>query len=105
MPDDRARRLFAKTTYFGSAPVHIDDYIQSIKLQSIEKQNPTRDELRAAFSDLLIPPQLLARLGPARETAAEGCSCMDIPRKWKDQHRRNGLPKPLESSSGSREHS
>ena len=62
---DRARRYLQKTTYFGSAPVHIDDYIQSIKLQSIEKQNPTRDELRAAFSDLLIPPQLLARLGPA----------------------------------------
>ncbi len=62
---DRARRYLQKTTYFGSAPVHINDYIQSIKLQSIEKQNPTRDELKQAFSDLLIPPQLLARLGPA----------------------------------------
>ncbi len=62
---DRARRYLQKTTYFGSAPVHIDDYIKSVKLQSVEKQHPNRDELRAAFSDLLIPSQLLSRLGPA----------------------------------------
>jgi hypothetical protein len=62
---DRAKRYLQKTTYFGSAPVKLSDYIASVKLQSVEHQHPTREDLRNAFADLLVPPQLLARLGPA----------------------------------------
>jgi hypothetical protein len=62
---DRARRHMLKTTYFGAAPVALDDYVAGIKLQSIETQHPTREDLRSAFSDLLVSPQLLARVGPA----------------------------------------
>jgi hypothetical protein len=62
---DRARRHVQKTTYFGSAPIPLEDYIQSIKLQSVEHQHPTSEDLRRAFSDLLIAPTLLSRLGPA----------------------------------------
>jgi hypothetical protein len=62
---ERARRFNQACTYFGSAPVPIDEYIESVGLQSLEKQHPSRDDLARAFSDLLIPPRLLARLGPA----------------------------------------
>jgi len=62
---DRARRHVQKTTYFGAAPIPLEHYILSVKLQSVEHQHPTRDDLRRAFSDLLIAPALLARLGPA----------------------------------------
>ena len=62
---DRARRHMQKTTYFGSAPVPLDKYIESVRLQSLEHQHPSRDDLETAFSDLLVSPQLLARLGPA----------------------------------------
>ncbi len=62
---DRARRYLQKTTYFGSAPVRLHDYVTSVKLQSVEHQHPSREDLRKAFSDLLVSPQLLARLGPA----------------------------------------
>ncbi|AMV33342.1 hypothetical protein VN12_14540 [Pirellula sp. SH-Sr6A] len=62
---DRARRHMLKTTYFGAAPVPLSHYIQSVRLQSVEHQHPTHEDLRKAFSDLLIAPQLLARLGPA----------------------------------------
>jgi hypothetical protein len=62
---DRARRNNLKTTYYGSAPVPIDQYIESVKLQTIESQHPTREDLKRAFSDLLIPDGLLSRLGPA----------------------------------------
>ncbi len=62
---DRARLHMQKTTYFGAAPVPLEHYIQSVKLQSVEHQHPTFDDLRKAFSDLLIAPRLLARLGPA----------------------------------------
>lgn len=62
---DRARRHIQKTTYFGAAPVQLDDYVKAIKLQSIEKQHPTREDLRGAFSDLLVSTALLSRVGPA----------------------------------------
>ena len=62
---DRARRHVQKTTYFGSAPIPLEQYIQSVKLQSVEHQHPNSEDLRRAFSDLLIAPSLLARLGPA----------------------------------------
>ena len=62
---DRAKRHIQKTTYFGSAPVPLSQYVESVRLQSVELQHPSRDDLKAAFSDLLVSPQLLARLGPA----------------------------------------
>ncbi len=62
---DRAKRYLQKTTYFGSAPVRLSDYCAGVKLQSVEHQHPSREDLKKAFSDLLVSPQLLARLGPA----------------------------------------
>ena len=62
---DRAKRHMQKTTYFGSAPVPLSQYVNSVRLQSVELQHPSRDDLKAAFSDLLVSPELLARLGPA----------------------------------------
>ena len=62
---ERARRLAESSTYFGSAPVLLADYSASVKAQSLETQHPTQDDLRRAFSDLLIHPAMLDRLGPA----------------------------------------
>ena len=62
---DRARRHALKSTYFGAAPVPLEQYIQAVKLQSVEYQHPNGEDLERAFSDLLIPPNLLAKLGPA----------------------------------------
>jgi hypothetical protein len=62
---ERARRLAQHCTYFGSAPVALGDYIESVKAQSLITQHPTADDLRRAFADLLINPRMLARLGPA----------------------------------------
>lgn len=62
---ERARRYAAHCTYFGAAPVSLSDYIASVKAQSLENQHPTPEDLRNAFSDLLITPEMLARLGPA----------------------------------------
>lgn len=61
----RAKHYSAACTYFGVAPVPINDYIESVGLQSVEKQHPSRDNLQHAFRDLFIPPKLLSRLGPA----------------------------------------
>ena len=62
---ERARRFMDHCTYFGSAPVALNDYIVSVKRQSLEKQHPTENDLRRAFDDILISDRLLRRLGPA----------------------------------------
>lgn len=62
---DRARRYALRTTYFGSAPVLLSNYVQSVKFQSVEGQNPKRDQLLDAFKDLLIDKGILNKLGPA----------------------------------------
>ncbi len=62
---ERALRLSQHCTYFGSAPVSLEDYCASVKAQSLEKQHPTMEDLQRAFSDLLINKRMLTRLGPA----------------------------------------
>jgi len=62
---ERARRHVQTTTYYGAAPVALSDYIASVKAQSLEIQHPTAEDLRRAFSDLLVNEKMLRRLGPA----------------------------------------
>ena len=62
---ERARRYSNSCTYYGATPVPIRDYVRSIKEQSIEGQFPTKQHLQKAFSDLLISPKMLEKLGPA----------------------------------------
>lgn len=62
---DRARRFNLRTTYYGAAPVALEEYCQAVKLQSVEGQNPKSPELAAAFKDLLVCKKMLAKLGPA----------------------------------------
>ncbi len=62
---ERARRHTEHCTYFGSAPVALEDYLASVAAQSLTNQHPTIADLQRAFSDLLINPRMLTRLGPA----------------------------------------
>jgi DNA-binding PadR family transcriptional regulator len=62
---ERARRYMEHCTYFGSAPVSLMDYILGITAQSLTKQHPSADDLARAFSDILVNPTMLRRLGPA----------------------------------------
>lgn len=62
---DRARRLSDICSYFGSTPVAFEDYVESVKAQTIANQNPSLYDLQLAFSDLQISNELLLRLGPA----------------------------------------
>ena len=60
-----ARNHNSDCTYFGSCPVRLEDYIKSVQYQTIEGQYPKKADLVRAFSDLLINPKMLNRLGPA----------------------------------------
>jgi predicted ATPase with chaperone activity len=62
---ERAKRYWSHCTYFGAAPVSLPDYIDSVTAQSLSKQQTTADHLRRAFSDLVLTPRMLDRLGPA----------------------------------------
>ncbi|MBM4004526.1 MAG: AAA family ATPase [Planctomycetes bacterium] len=62
---ERGRRYAEHCTYCGSAPVRLGDYIVSVKAQSLDGQHPSLENLKQAFHDLLINPQMFARLGPA----------------------------------------
>jgi hypothetical protein len=62
---ERGRRYSQHCTYFGSAPVSLQDYIASVEAQSLCNQHPTADDLRRAFDGLLLSKTMLDRLGPA----------------------------------------
>lgn len=62
---ERAKRLNEFSTYFGAAPVALDDYIRSVSIQSLDRQRPKRKDLERAFSDLLLNQRMFGKLGPA----------------------------------------
>lgn len=62
---ERGKKLTEHCTYHGAAPVQLKDYINSVAAQTIADQHPTVQDLERAFSDLLIDPNMLRRLGPA----------------------------------------
>ena len=62
---ERARRYVEECTYFGAAPVTLEDYVASVAAQSIAGQVVTKDDLRRAFKGLIINEAMMNRLGPA----------------------------------------
>jgi hypothetical protein len=67
-----ARDLQKSNRYAGHAPVSMEQYIESVRHQSVSLVRPGPEALKAAFSDLLINDAMLQRLGPAI-TAGKGC--------------------------------
>lgn len=61
----QARALADVCTYFGSAPVSLRDYNLSVAEQSLTKVHPSPEDVSKAFSDLILDPDLIKRLGPA----------------------------------------
>jgi hypothetical protein len=61
----RARRRAEHCTYFGSAPVRIADYLDSVRKQSIDKCKPTLADLRRAFLELQLSDAVISQIGQA----------------------------------------
>jgi hypothetical protein len=61
----RANELSRECTYFGSAPVSLKHYVDGITQQSASGIPVRIENLKKAFSDLLLDPTLLHKLGPA----------------------------------------
>ena len=61
----RAHEALAKVQYRGPAPVPLDTYIGAIRAQTNRNVVVTEDNIRDAFSDLLIRDSILDEVGPA----------------------------------------
>lgn len=61
----RAAELSRECTYFGSAPVTLDQYVNAITRQSVAGVPVRSGDLKEAFSDLLLDTALFEKLGPA----------------------------------------
>ena len=72
-----ARNHINDCTYYGACPVMLNDYIKSISYQTIEGQYPKKSDLERAFSDLLINPNMLNKLGPA-VASGRGIFCTSV---------------------------
>lgn len=62
---ERAMRYAAHCTYFGAAPVALQEYVDSVRAQSMATQQPTPEDLLRAFEGLQLNRRILDRLGPA----------------------------------------
>jgi len=62
---DHALELRRQCSYVGAAPVPLEQYLVAVREQTLLHRRPTVQDLAAAFSDLLVPSDLLDQLGPA----------------------------------------
>ncbi len=61
----RARVYYDECTYVGTAPVPFNDYVRAINAQTIAGEHPQEEDLRRAFEDLILPDEMMSKLGPA----------------------------------------
>ncbi|MCA9185661.1 MAG: hypothetical protein KDA99_08580 [Planctomycetales bacterium] len=62
---DRARRYSQQSTYFGTAPVPLEEYNRSVQLQALKNQHPRLDDVHRAFTDLVISNSMATQIGEA----------------------------------------
>lgn len=60
-----ANEALLKTQYAGAAPVTLEDYVASVRAQTIRNVVVTRRNIRKAFADLIISDAILNEVGPA----------------------------------------
>ncbi len=66
----QARIASAACAYAGPAPVPLGEYVLSVEAQTIRAEAPKREQLRKAFSDISVDPNLFESLGPAVNSGA-----------------------------------
>jgi hypothetical protein len=63
--ESRARSAFERNMYDGPAPVPLDEYVASVKLQSVRDVTITKRAVEEAFKDLVLHPEIINEIGPA----------------------------------------
>ena len=62
---DHGRRFVKQCTYFGAAPVPLEQYAASVIAQSVHHQSLTLANLKEAFDDLVLTDEALSVVGEA----------------------------------------
>lgn len=62
---ERARLLSEQCSYQGTSPVPLEQYIASVKAQSLEDRKPTLAAIRHAFEELEIDERMVSSIGQA----------------------------------------
>ncbi len=60
-----AQEALGRDGYIGPAPVPLEQYTQMVGRQAMKSQGLSREQVRAAFEDITIRPEVLDQLGPA----------------------------------------
>lgn len=63
--EERARSAFERNMYDGPAPVPLEDYVTSVKAQSVRDVVITKRDVEEAFKDLVLHPAIINEIGPA----------------------------------------
>lgn len=66
----RALELLALNQYTGAAPVSLDDYVERVRLQSVRDLNVHPEDIRRAFSSLVLQEETLDKLGTAMNSGS-----------------------------------
>jgi predicted ATPase with chaperone activity len=66
----RARSALEASRYVGPAPVPLEQFRTWVRRQSVKNTRVSREVLRAAFSDLVLPEDVMDALGPAVNSGA-----------------------------------
>ena len=62
---ERAQRYWQRCTYFGSAPVTLDSYIESVNRQSCKNATPRLSDVQRALSEFVLPAETVSQIGQA----------------------------------------
>lgn len=60
-----AKEAHERNKYVGPAPVSLEAFCRRVNLQQITNETVDRERIDEAFSDLVVPEDLLAEIGPA----------------------------------------
>ncbi|MFO0918211.1 MAG: AAA family ATPase [Planctomycetaceae bacterium] len=61
----QAIQLMEQSTYFGAAPVPLQDYVHSVKQQALSRVKVTPSQVEKAFDGLMFGSQVVRRVGQA----------------------------------------
>jgi predicted ATPase with chaperone activity len=67
--NNRAQELVDRSAYIGPAPVTLNEYRESVRLQTVSDIIVNRRTVRDAFSHLVVSDHLMNQLGPAINSA------------------------------------
>ena len=65
-----ANESFEQSQYFGPAPVSLEAYQNRVALQRITNEWVTREDIKEAFKEIVIPGRFIDRLGPSINSGA-----------------------------------